>query len=254
MPRARSLTPAVVFRRRLLAWFRRHGRDLPWRRTRDPYHIVVSEFMLQQTQVSRVVGYYGRFLQRYPTIESLAAASPQTVRESWQGLGYYRRAANLHRLAQAVVGELDGRIPSDPAELRRLPGVGRYTAGAIATFAFERPAPAVDTNVARVLQRVFYPRLQERTARRRLWSTAEQIISRRGGAAWAFNQALMELGALVCTAREARCGICPVQAVCGTGRACPERSEGTRRRIREKDQEWRSRGTSGSALPPRRER
>jgi A/G-specific adenine glycosylase len=212
------LAQASAFRRRLLRWFRHHGRDLPWRRTRDPYHIVVSEFMLQQTQVSRVVGYYGRFLQRYPTIQSLASASPRTVRESWEGLGYYRRAANLHRLARAVVRELDGRIPSDPAELRRLPGVGRYTAGAVATFAFERSTAAVDTNVARVLQRVFHPRLQGPTVNRKLWSTAEQIVPRQGRTAWSFNQALMELGALVCTAREARCGICPVQAVCKTGR------------------------------------
>jgi A/G-specific adenine glycosylase len=218
MRRDNTPTHALVFRRRLLAWFRRHGRDLPWRRTRDPYRIVVSEFMLQQTQVSRVVGYYDRFLRRYPTIESLASASPRTVRETWEGLGYYRRATNLQRLARAVVGELDGCIPSDPAELRRLPGVGRYTAGAIATFAFERSTAAVDTNAARVLQRVFHPRLQGPGASRRLWSTAEQIVPRQGRAAWSFNQALMELGALVCTAREARCGICPVREVCKSGR------------------------------------
>jgi A/G-specific adenine glycosylase len=219
MLRSKALTHASVFRRRLLAWFRRHGRDLPWRRTRDPYHVVVSEFMLQQTQVSRVVGYYGRFLQRYPTLESLASASPRTVRESWEGLGYYRRATNLHRLARTVVRELGGRIPSEPAELRRLPGVGRYTAGAVATFAFERSTAAVDTNVARVLQRVFHPRLQGPAAGRRLWSTAEQIVPRQGSAAWSFNQALMELGALVCTARDARCGICPVREVCRTGKS-----------------------------------
>lgn len=165
------------------------------------------------------MGYYGRFLQRYPTLESLASASPRTVRESWEGLGYYRRAANLHRLARTVVRELGGRIPSEPAELRRLPGVGRYTAGAVATFAFERSTAAVDTNVARVLQRVFYPRLQGPAAARRLWSTAEQIVPRKGSAAWSFNQALMELGALVCTAREARCGICPVREVCRTGKS-----------------------------------
>ncbi len=233
MPRADTPTHALVFRRRLLAWFRRHGRDLPWRRTRDPYHIVVSEFMLQQTQVSRVVGYYDRFLQRHPTIESLASASPGAVRESWEGLGYYRRAANLQRLAQAVMQELGGRIPSDPEKLRRLPGVGRYTAGAIASFAFERSTAAVDTNVARVLQRVFHPRLQGPRASRTLWNTAEQIVPRRGKSAWLFNQALMELGALVCTAREARCGVCPVRQVCKSGR---------------------NGKATDSALPPRRER
>src|SRR5215212_7532649 len=129
---------APDFRRRLLRWFRQHGRDLPWRRTRNPYHVIVSEFMLQQTQVSRVESYYGRFLSEYPSIESLAAAPAALVRESWSGLGYYRRAANLHRLAQEVVRDRQGLIPSDPAELRQLPGIGRYTAGAVASFAFER--------------------------------------------------------------------------------------------------------------------
>jgi A/G-specific adenine glycosylase len=192
---------------------------------------VVSEFMLQQTQVARVVKHYPRFLHRYPTIESLASASPRRVRESWDGLGYYRRAANLHHLAQTVVGELGGRIPSDPVELRRLPGVGRYTAGAIATFAFERSAAAVDTNVARVLRRVFHPQLRGPTTSRTLWRTAEQIVPRQGSAAWSFNQSLMELGALVCTAREARCGICPVRAVCktGSGKAGTRRKSGARR-------------------------
>ena len=174
--------------------------------------------MLQQTQVSRVLGYYARFLERYPTIDSLAAAPARRVRESWDGLGYYRRAANLHLLAQEVVRRRAGRIPSDPAELRQLPGIGRYTAGAIASFAFERPEPAVDTNVARVLRRAFHPRLQGPATHRKLWSTAEQILPRRGDLAWAFNQAIMELGALVCTAREARCDRCPVRSACATGR------------------------------------
>ncbi len=206
------------FRRRLLRWFRRHGRDLPWRQTRDPYRVLVSEFMLQQTQVSRVEAYYHRFLERYPTIQSLADAPARAVRESWEGLGYYRRAANLHRLAQAVVKERSGRIPDDPAELERLPGIGRYTAGAVACFAYERRAPAVDTNVARVLRRAFHPRIRSAGAERRLWETAARVMPRGGTAAWAFNQGIMELGALVCTAREARCGVCPVRAVCATGR------------------------------------
>ncbi|MFL5518177.1 MAG: A/G-specific adenine glycosylase [Gemmatimonadales bacterium] len=209
---------AAAFRRGLLRWFRRHGRDLPWRRTRDPYHIVVSEFMLQQTQVSRVEGYFHRFLEQYPTVEALAAASPLAVRESWDGLGYYRRATNLHRLAQAVVAEHGGVVPSDPAALRQLPGVGRYTAGAVASFAYERRTPAVDTNVARVLRRAFHPRLEVRGRERRLWETAERLLPRRGPAAWSFNQAIMELGALVCTARVARCHTCPVRQACATGR------------------------------------
>jgi A/G-specific adenine glycosylase len=149
---------ARAFRRKLVAWFRKHGRDLPWRRTRDPYHIVVSEFMLQQTQVSRVAEYYPRFLGKYPTVHHLAAARPAQVRESWEGLGYYRRAANLHALARTVVREHAGKLPDDPATLRGLPGVGPYTAGAVATFAYERSEPAVDTNVARVIRRAFHPR------------------------------------------------------------------------------------------------
>ena len=134
--RAERARQAAAFRRGLLRWYRRHGRDLPWRRTRDPYHIVVSEFMLQQTQVSRVEAYYHRFLERYPTIHALAAAPPAAVRESWDGLGYYRRATNLQRLAQAVVDQHAGVLPSDPVALERLPGVGRYTAGAVACFAY----------------------------------------------------------------------------------------------------------------------
>ena len=157
--RAERARQAAAFRRGLLRWYRRHGRDLPWRRTRDPYRIVVSEFMLQQTQVSRVEAYYQRFLARYPTIHALAAAPAAAVRESWEGLGYYRRATNLHRLAQAVVDQHAGVLPSDPAALERLPGVGRYTAGAVACFAYERVAATVDTNVARVIRRVFHPRL-----------------------------------------------------------------------------------------------
>lgn len=209
---------APEFRRRLLRWFRRHGRDLPWRRTRDPYHIVVSEFMLQQTPVARVEGYYARFLERYPSIEALAAAPASAVRESWDGLGYYRRAASLHGLAQAVVRDHAGVVPSDPAALLRLPGVGRYTAGAVASFAYERTTPAVDTNVARVLRRAFYPRLRGPGLQRRLWDTATRLLPRGGRAAWRFNQAIMELGALVCTARVARCGACPVRGACLTGR------------------------------------
>jgi A/G-specific adenine glycosylase len=208
----------TVFRRRLLRWFRRHGRDLPWRRTRNPYHVIVSEFMLQQTQVSRVEAYYQRFLDRYPTIEALASAPAGMVRESWDGLGYYRRAANLHRLAQEVVRDHAGLIPADPAELRRLPGVGRYTAGAVASFAFEHVAPAVDTNVARVLRRAFHPRTSGKALNQRVWSTAERMLPPRGKTAWAFNQAIMELGAVICTARVARCGVCPVRSICATGR------------------------------------
>jgi A/G-specific adenine glycosylase len=215
--RADRKLQASEFRRRLLRWFRRHGRDLPWRRTRDPYHIVVSEFMLQQTQVSRVAAYYHRFLTRYPSIEALAAAPAAAVRESWDGLGYYRRAANLHRLAQVVVEEHGGVVPADPAALVRLPGVGRYTAGAVACFAYERATPAVDTNVARVIRRAFHPKLQGTALVRRIWETAEALVPRQRRTAWQFNQGIMELGALVCIARRPRCEECPVRSCCRTG-------------------------------------
>jgi A/G-specific adenine glycosylase len=207
-------TSAAAFRRRLLVWYRKAARDLPWRRTRDPYAVLVSEFMLQQTQVSRVVDYYRPFLERYPTVRHLARARASQVREAWEGLGYYRRAANLHRLARAVVAEHDGVIPPDPADLRRLPGVGAYTAGAVAVFAYERPAAAVDTNVARVLARVFKGRARKPASLRELTVLAEALQPRSGRTAWAFNQALMELGALVCTARAPKCAICPVRSLC----------------------------------------
>lgn len=221
-------TPAILsFRRRLMRWFRRHGRDLPWRRTRDPYAVLVSEFMLQQTQVSRVEGFYHRFLARFPTVHHLADAPGGAVRETWQGLGYYRRADNLHRLARQVVEQHEGRIPAESGSLIRLPGVGRYTAGAIATFAFERAEPAVDTNVERVIRRVFLGgRAGKRSGgapknaaaeRQRVWQIAQQLVPRAGNPAWTFNQAIMELGATVCTARVAMCGECPVRAGCRTG-------------------------------------
>ena len=200
---------AAAFRRKLLAWFRTAGRDLPWRRTRDPYRVLVSEFMLQQTQVSRVLDFYPRFLKRYPDLATLARARPRAVREAWEGLGYYRRAINLHRLAREVVRRHAGSLPSDPRELEALPGVGPYTAGAVATFAYERPAAAVDTNVRRVLGRVF----RCRTAKE-VRATAWAMQPRRGKTAWSFNQALMELGALVCTARAPKCGECPVRKYC----------------------------------------
>src|SRR5207247_11439606 len=138
------------FTRKLLAWYARAARDLPWRRTRDPYRVLVSEVMLQQTQVARVAEYYPRFLGRFPDLETLASARPKAVREAWDGLGYYARASNLHALARVVRQDFEGRVPDDPAKLVELPGVGPYTAGAVASFAYERAVPAVDTNVARV--------------------------------------------------------------------------------------------------------
>jgi A/G-specific adenine glycosylase len=207
---------AAVFRKRLAAWFRRAGRDLPWRRTRDPYRILVSELMLQQTQVSRVVEFYARFLTRFPTLEDVARAPQRKVMESWEGLGYYARARNLHALTREVRATRDGVLPADAAELQTLPGIGAYTAGAVSSFAFERRAALVDTNVARVLSRVFAPRLKPKRPgdQKKLWAIAEAILPRTGKAAWTHNQALMELGALICTARIKRCDECPVRALC----------------------------------------
>ena len=224
---------ARAFGRRLRAWFRRHGRDLPWRRTRDPYRVLVSELMLQQTQVARVVDYYARFLERFPTLRHVAEARPDEVTDAWAGLGYYARARNLHALARHVTtAGGPGAIPDEPAALRALPGVGAYTAGAVASFAYERRAALVDTNVARVLQRVFAPELDPKRPRdlARLWAIAELLVPRTGAAAWVQNQALMELGALVCTARVRRCDACPVTAVCAThARAgCPDAAGGLR--------------------------
>jgi A/G-specific adenine glycosylase len=174
--------------------------------------------MLQQTQVSRAQAYYHRFLERFPSVQHLAAAPAPMVREVWDGLGYYRRAANLHRLACEVVQGRNGVIPADPSELIKLPGVGRYTAGAIASFAYERAAPAVDTNVARVIRRAFHPGRDSHGGDRRIWATAALLVPRQGKAAWAFNQAIMELGAIVCSAKVAKCGRCPVRESCLSGR------------------------------------
>ena len=188
-PRSLAASPGP-FRRKLLAWFDRSARDLPWRRTRDPYQVLVSEVMLQQTQVSRVEQYYSRFLEQFPDLGALASARPRAVREAWDGLGYYARARNLHALAKTVTrrsgtersgteigvegsgvaGKSVAKLPDDPEELIKLPGVGRYTAGAVASFAYEKPVPAVDTNVARVIRRVFFGEriLPQRTSRQRL--------------------------------------------------------------------------------------
>jgi len=209
---------AIAFRRRLHAWYRRNARDLPWRRTRDAYHVLVSELMLQQTQVSRVVTYYAEFLDRFPTLSDVARAKPAAVMEAWEGLGYYARARNLHALAKRVTddGNNPTALPSTTDELRALPGIGAYTAGAVSSFAYERRAALVDTNVARVLRRVFAPRVDAKTTsgQRKLWTLAEELLPRTGRATWTHNQALMELGALVCTARIAHCGQCPVRPVC----------------------------------------
>jgi A/G-specific adenine glycosylase len=219
-----SVEPAVArrFGGLLRRWFRAHGRDLPWRRTRDPYRILVSELMLQQTQVSRVVTRYDEFLAEFPTLHAVARARPRRVLEAWAGLGYYARARNLHALAREVTDrgrDRDAVLPADAESLRALPGIGAYTAGAVSSFAYERRAALVDTNVARVLKRVFAPDVDLKSGRgqKLVWQLARDLLPRSGPTVWTHNQALMELGALLCTARVARCGECPVRRVCATG-------------------------------------
>lgn len=203
------------FQQRLSQWYRRYGRDLPWRRTTDPYAILVSEIMLQQTQVERVLAFYRRFLARFPTLATLAAASVDEVIEAWQGLGYYRRARNLHLAAQHIVEQHQGVFPDTFEAVAALPGVGRYTAGAVLCFAFGQRTPILDTNVQRVLERVFVKRPAARPGaqHKRLWRLAEEILPR-GTDAWVINQAMMDLGATVCTARTPRCMQCCLQPIC----------------------------------------
>ena len=194
----------------LLEWFKENARDLPWRRTRDPYAILVSEVMLQQTQVDRVLPYYTRFLDRFPTVEDLAAASTADVIRIWSGLGYNRRAVNLQRAARAVVDELGGSFPDDPAALKKLPGIGAYTAGAIAAFAHERDVAFLDTNMRRVISRVIFG--SESARESDAIEVANTLLP--PGHGWTWNQALIEFGALQCTARRPACIICPLRDEC----------------------------------------
>ncbi len=199
----------------LLSWYRQNKRDLPWRRTRDPYAIWVSEVMLQQTRVDTVLGYYDRFMRAYPTVSALANADLGEVLTTWSGLGYYRRARLLHQGAAAVraVG-----LPKTAADLERVPGIGRYTAGAIASIAHGEATPLVDGNVARVLARWFAieAEVSRGVGQRRVWELAGELVRMRSASedAGAFNQALMELGAMVCTPRAPRCGECPSRHHC----------------------------------------
>ncbi len=203
-----------IFQRRLLRWYSRHGRDLPWRHTRDPYHILVSEMMLHQTQVDRVIPKYGEWLAAYPTFEALAAAPLEEIEQLWRPLGYNFRPGRLHRIAKYVVNELRGELPDTVDELIAFHGIGRYTAGAILSFAFNQDAPIVDTNVRRLIQRIFdIQGLPERvSARRKVWRLAAALIPH--GKASIFNQALIDFGALVCTARHPACHTCFANDIC----------------------------------------
>ena len=202
------------FRHTLNRWFLRNKRDLPWRQSCDPYAILVSEIMLQQTQAATVVPYYNRWLRRFPTIRSLAATTESDVLHAWQGLGYYTRARNLHRCAKMIVEKFGGRLPNDPNELKSLPGIGLYTANAIAIFAFDQSLPIVEANTARVLSRLFNIRapIDSTSGRQKLWNASAKLIPQKG--ARDFQNAMMDLGALICTAHNPRCRICPVKKFC----------------------------------------
>jgi A/G-specific adenine glycosylase len=202
------------FRQRLLTWYRRHGRDLPWRRTDDPYHILVSEIMLQQTQVDRVLPKYAEWLDRYPSFEALAAAPESDVTRTWYPLGYNIRPKRLQSIAREAVERYDGQLPSDEETLLSFKGIGAYTAGAIRSFAFRERAAILDTNVARVLFRVFIGKgdLKSHAMKRHLWTVSETMVPRRH--VFDFNQALMDFGAMVCVARKPKCLVCPMAESC----------------------------------------
>ena len=204
------------FRRALLAWYREHGRKLPWRETSDPYHILVSEMMLQQTQVDRVLPKYQEWLAKYPSLGALAAAPDDEVSQTWRPLGYNIRPRRLHAIARESVARYGGALPSDEETLLSFKGIGAYTAGAIRSFAFGERAAIVDTNVARVLFRVFVGRgdAKAHAMRRHLWAVSETLVPRKQ--VFDFNQALMDLGAMVCVARKPKCLVCPMLKMCTT--------------------------------------
>jgi A/G-specific adenine glycosylase len=205
-------------RRRLLDWFDRNRRDLPWRRSRDPYRVWISEVMLQQTQVVTVIPYFHRFLAAFPTVHALAAAAEQDVLRLWEGLGYYRRARSLHQAARLLVAKHGGHLPDDPDVWQDLPGIGRYTLGAILSQAFDRQLPILEANSLRVLCRLFAVREapRENATQKRLWELAASLLPKQR--VGDFNQAMMELGALVCTPVAPVCGRCPLEGRCEAAR------------------------------------
>jgi A/G-specific adenine glycosylase len=214
---AASLPPPKTrqrFRRTLLGWYRRNGRDLPWRRTSDPYHILVSEVMLQQTQVDRVLPKYHEWLGKYPSLQALASADADEVAETWRPLGYNIRPRRLHAIARESVARYGSRLPSDRDTLLSFKGIGAYTAGAIRSFAFRERAAILDTNVARVLFRVFIRRGDPKAhaMKKHLWAVSEALVPHKH--VFDFNQALMDLGATVCVARKPRCETCPMTSLC----------------------------------------
>lgn len=202
------------FRRQLLTWYRRYGRDLPWRKTDDPYHILVSEIMLQQTQVDRVLPKYAEWLTRYPSFAELASAAEDDVAALWYPLGYNIRPRRLHAIAKEAVAKYGGELPADEETLRSFKGIGPYTAGAIRSFAFKQRAAILDTNVARVLFRVFVAKGDptSHAVKRHLWVVSRTLVPARH--VFDFNQALMDFGAMICVARNPRCLVCPMRKAC----------------------------------------
>ncbi|MGN0865779.1 MAG: A/G-specific adenine glycosylase [Akkermansia sp.] len=207
---------APVFAAALVAWFDREARDYPWRRTTDPWAILVSEVMLQQTTIPTVLGRYEAWMRRFPTPQALATASEEEALRSWEGLGYYRRVRSLQAAARAMVARHGGCFPEEPRAIRALPGIGDYTAAAVLSFAFNLPAPLVDANVARVLARVFDDAapVDAPEGRRRQWALAARLVS--PDRARTYNAALMELGQRICTGGQPDCLLCPVRAFCAT--------------------------------------
>ena len=209
--------PKAEFHRALTTWYHKHGRDLPWRRTRDPYAILVSEFMLQQTQVATVIPYYNDWLRRFPDFASLARASENDVLHAWQGLGYYARARNLHATAKAVVHRRRGRFPRSIEQMQELPGIGKYTAHAVASFAFNQSVPILEANTARVLARLFdfHRSIDCGAGLKTLWECAATLVPKSDTRL--YNSALVDLGALVCLPRKPKCAVCPVKKLCRAG-------------------------------------
>ena len=207
-----SLSKKRKFQKRLLVWYEECGRDLPWRRTEDPYKILVSEVMLQQTQVDRVIPKFHEFLQKYPTVRDLAEAQPEDVRKTWYPLGYNIRPYRLHGIACEAMQRYGGNIPSQEKDLLSMKGIGRYTAGAIQSFAFQKDAAILDTNVMRVLHRIFIGTGDPKKQKPTLWLLSEKLIPK--GKGYDFNQALMDFGAMVCTARKPFCLLCPMRDIC----------------------------------------
>ncbi len=237
-------------RRRLLAWFGKRKRDLPWRRTSDPYRIWISEIMLQQTRVSAVIPYYERFMAKFPTVRSLALAKMETVLGYWAGLGYYSRARNLHRAAKEIVARHAGHMPRDYKAALALPGIGRYTAAAVLSIAYGEPKAVLDGNVARVLARLGAVRGELRAPAlwRELELTAQALLAPNAPGDW--NQAMMELGATVCTPKSPRCGECPVSKWCSARKlGIAHRIPAPRKKRIDSACDSRGRGISGLAGP-----